>query len=210
MNSKEYLKKLERSLSKLQAEERMDAMEFYRELFDEAGPGQDAEIIHRLGSPKMLAAGIRADAALHEMDEGAPRVKKGISALWVAIPSVFAAPVALPVAVAIFAVLLSLLVAIAAVLISLYAVAVSLGVSGLAETFVALVLIPQDFTATLFYLGAGLLLSGLGVLIFGWTYMLTRSTFRGLARLAGRIRHGRSGTTKQFSPFPNNEEEVSK
>jgi uncharacterized membrane protein len=192
MNSKEYLRILERSLGKLQDEDRMDAMDFYRELFDEAGPGQDEEIIRRLGSPKMLAASIRADAALNDMDEGSPKIKKGLSAVWIAILGIFAAPIALPIALAIFAVFFSLFICIVAILFSLFVTAASLALSGVAAVIVSFVLIPQDITATLFYLGGGLLVAGFGVGIGIWTYLLTRTTFRGLARLAGRIRHGRA------------------
>jgi uncharacterized membrane protein len=63
-----YMKKLERCLRKMPYEERLDAVNYYSEYLADAGPEREQEVITRLGPPQRLAAEIRADAALRELN----------------------------------------------------------------------------------------------------------------------------------------------
>jgi uncharacterized membrane protein len=63
-----YVKKLERCLRKMPYEERLDAVNYFSEYIAEAGAGREREVIERLGPPQRLAAEIRADAALRELN----------------------------------------------------------------------------------------------------------------------------------------------
>ncbi|MDR1495580.1 MAG: DUF1700 domain-containing protein [Clostridiales Family XIII bacterium] len=67
-NAYSYVKKLERCLRKMPYEERLDAVNYYSEYLTEAGPGREREVIERLGPPQRIAAEIRADAALRELN----------------------------------------------------------------------------------------------------------------------------------------------
>jgi uncharacterized membrane protein len=57
-------------------EEREDVINYYIEYFAEAGPQREQEIIERLGPPQRVAAEIRADAALHELNSKAERAAR--------------------------------------------------------------------------------------------------------------------------------------
>ncbi|MDR1042556.1 MAG: DUF1700 domain-containing protein, partial [Clostridiales Family XIII bacterium] len=63
-----YVKRLERCLRKMSYEERLDAVNYYSEYLAEAGPEHEQEVIARLGPPQRVAAEIRADAALRELN----------------------------------------------------------------------------------------------------------------------------------------------
>jgi uncharacterized membrane protein len=63
-----YVKKLERCLRKMPYEERLDAVNYYSEYLAEAGSGREREVIERLGPPQRVAAELRADAALRELN----------------------------------------------------------------------------------------------------------------------------------------------
>ncbi|MDR1292238.1 MAG: DUF1700 domain-containing protein [Clostridiales Family XIII bacterium] len=63
-----YVKKLERCLRKMPYEERLDAVNYYSEYLADAGPEREQEVITRLGPPQRVAAEIRADAALRELN----------------------------------------------------------------------------------------------------------------------------------------------
>jgi uncharacterized membrane protein len=52
-------------------EERLDAVNYYSEYLAEAGPEREREVIERLGPPQRVAAEIRADAALRELNSKA-------------------------------------------------------------------------------------------------------------------------------------------
>lgn len=59
MNRKEYLKKLSELLWDLPKEEREEALEYYENYFEEAGPRKEEEVIRELGNPETVAAMIR-------------------------------------------------------------------------------------------------------------------------------------------------------
>ena len=52
MNRTEYLKQLDKYLKRLPAEDYQNAMEYFTEYFDEAGPEGEEQVIRELGTPK--------------------------------------------------------------------------------------------------------------------------------------------------------------
>lgn len=56
MTRTEYMEQLEKHLKKLPHKEYFEAINFFNEYFDEAGPEREAEIIEELGSPKEAAS----------------------------------------------------------------------------------------------------------------------------------------------------------
>lgn len=52
MTRTEYMEQLEKYLKKLPHKEYFEAISFFNEYFDEAGPERETEIIEELGSPK--------------------------------------------------------------------------------------------------------------------------------------------------------------
>lgn len=61
MNKDQFLKRLSELLDRLSPEERRDAIRYYIEYFDEAGPENETRILLELGSPEEAAAAILAD-----------------------------------------------------------------------------------------------------------------------------------------------------
>ena len=61
MNRQEFMNQLERLLSDVPEAERQDALTYYEDYFDEAGPEREAQVIQDLGSPGRVAATIKAD-----------------------------------------------------------------------------------------------------------------------------------------------------
>ncbi len=59
MNQEDFLKELEELLSDLAPDEREEALRYYQDLFAEAGPKGEAELLRRLGDPMKVAAEIR-------------------------------------------------------------------------------------------------------------------------------------------------------
>lgn len=65
-----FMKELVYLLQDIQEEDKEDALQYYMDYFDEAGPEQEADIIKELGSPERIAAIIRSDIAGHLEDGG--------------------------------------------------------------------------------------------------------------------------------------------
>ena len=65
MTRDEFMKELAYLLQDIQDEDKDDAVQYYTDYFEEAGPDKEAEVIQELGSPERIAAIIRADIAGH-------------------------------------------------------------------------------------------------------------------------------------------------
>lgn len=61
MTKQEFLQRLEVQLADVTEEERAEAIRFYEEYFDEAGPEQEQKVLLELGSPDKVAAIIKAN-----------------------------------------------------------------------------------------------------------------------------------------------------
>jgi uncharacterized membrane protein len=292
-----YVKKLERCLRKMPYEERLDAVNYYSEYLADAGPEREGEVIARLGPPQRLAAEIRADAALRELnakaevaertremrkaakdrrrskddypyggagpdgdgvgggadgygagdagygdgsgsggygadtngygggangygaaagqggpmsggpgpagagadgEAGSPNLGESFSAAGLGAIGMLAMPVARPLAVlacvlGIFGLVLAVIVVAA-----IFAVAGALVFGGVVSASVGFMLLPQDGVVTLFLAGTGAAIVGAGLILGVLNSLLGRAIFKGIANLAGRIRHKRVKVRKEI------------
>jgi len=61
MNRVEFMQQLERLLSDIAESDRLDAIAYYNDYFDEAGAENEAQVIRELGSPEKVATTIKLD-----------------------------------------------------------------------------------------------------------------------------------------------------
>lgn len=61
MNRQEFIEQLRRLLDDIPASERQDALNYYENYFEDAGPENEAKIIEELESPEKVAASIKKD-----------------------------------------------------------------------------------------------------------------------------------------------------
>lgn len=78
MSRKEYMDQLAYLLQDLPEEECNEALVYYEDYFDDAGPDKEDEVILELGSPQKVAAIIRADLN-GNMEDGGEFTEKGYS-----------------------------------------------------------------------------------------------------------------------------------
>ncbi len=120
MTRKEFLDDLNNRLKRLPEQERLDAIKFYEEYFDDAGVENEQKVIEELRSPAHIASKILSEYAEKEassiMQFGDKNHKKsdkkkrrkerkdyakgGVRAVWFTILGIFAAPIAIPLAIA--------------------------------------------------------------------------------------------------------------
>ena len=60
MTRTEFMKQLQDLLSDISKNEREEALQYYNDYFDDAGPGEEARILTELGSPEQVARKIKA------------------------------------------------------------------------------------------------------------------------------------------------------
>ena len=183
MNREEYMKLLQHRLRRLPKEDYNRAIAYFIEYFEEAGPEREAQAIEDLGSPELAADQIIRDFAVENADGPAKNVKKGFSALWIGILAIFAAPVALPLALAFGAVILAMILVVAALIFSVF-------LSALPCILVSLWLVFTSFADGLATLGYGLLILGVGILMTMLSILITRWCLHGMTRLFGLIVKG--------------------
>lgn len=76
MNREEFLKQLEYLLQDVKEEEKRDAIDYYRDYLEEAGPEREEEVLRGFGSPERIASIIRTDL-LGGMENGVEFTESG-------------------------------------------------------------------------------------------------------------------------------------
>lgn len=69
MNRSEFMEQLAHLLVELPDEERMEAIRYYNDYFDEAGPENEKKVIRELGRPEKVAASIKANVQENDYSE---------------------------------------------------------------------------------------------------------------------------------------------
>lgn len=187
MNRRDFLTALIAELRNIEPSELQDALQYYNEYFDEAGAENEQAVIAELGTPQEIASKIRATSAIKYMEEGKPNAKKSWNAVWISIGTIFAAPIALPLALAVAILAIALVIAFGAIVFSLFVVVFLFAIVGIFITIASFFIIPLSVTSFMVMFGTGLTLVGLSVLLFFPTLMLTTSSFKGIALLINRM-----------------------
>ena len=99
MKRTEYLAQLDKYLKKLPKKDYQEAMDYFVEYFDEAGPENEESVIAELGSPKEAAHDIMVNLLDKKIEEDDP--KSTANVLQIAVLSILAAPLAIPLALVI-------------------------------------------------------------------------------------------------------------
>lgn len=211
MNRAEFMKILRSELHKLPEDERNAALEFYEEYFDEAGTENEQQVIENLGNPKKVAAQIKSEYAVRQLDnEEIPTAKKGWSAFKWAIVGICSAPISIPLAV----VLVALVISAFAIFVSC-AAGVIAGILGAAAGSIAFLVMgilafPAAVSTAIMLLGMGL--AGLGIsVLLGWLVIwaikaIVSASIRAIKRSNEKRRLKKLGGMKDASAWKYKEE----
>ena len=190
MSRKAFMARLDELLADITEAEKEEALSYYEEYFEDAGPENEEEVISSLGSPEKVAATIKAGLGENAVEDGefsetgysnpyydvkdevaTINKRKGLGGIgtggWVIILilCLFALPILGPILLGIAGTIFGVLVAIAAVIFAVL-------VTGIALVVAAVAMVAAGF-ATLFatplvgvaLIGAALLVAGIGILI---------------------------------------------
>ena len=178
MTRTEYLAKLDRYLHRLPQEDYQEAMDYFTEYFDEAGPENEARVIEELGTPQEAAQDIlNALWDKRELDDEESHHSRA-RILWIALLALLAAPRALP------AIILAIVffIGFIGMIMVFFGTAVVLLLSGIAllaslvwESFTV---IPHSLAAISLSLGVGLVALGGCLLLFLLFTLLAKAMTR--------------------------------
>lgn len=190
MNRAEYMKILSHELRRLPREDYYKAIEYYNEYFDEAGPENEQQAISDLGAPEDAAKEILMNLVQQAASEPPKSVKRGLSAVWLGILGICAAPIALPLAACLVIVVAALVFTVIMLLLALAACAVSVAAAGIIGVIGGIILMFTAFFDGLCNFGAGLFSLGLGILFVYGSILLFKWTMTKITVLLGHISKG--------------------
>lgn len=181
MDRKMYMEALARELKRLPKEEREEAILYYSEYFDDAGPEHEAEVMEELGDAKALAAQILKEVAIKRLEEPGRAAKKGLSTVWIVVLALCAAPIGLPLLLLFLIVGLALAICVLAVFFSVVIIGVVFLAAGGLGVGVGFYFMPTQFANALAVAGSSLLLGGIGLLLLLGGCICCRAICRGMA-----------------------------
>lgn len=164
MTRTDYLTQLENYLNKLPEADRIEAMDYFKELFDDAGSEGEEELIASLGTPKEAAHDVLSDLLDKKVNE-APAQKNDRQLLHIALLALLAAPIGIPVGIGILMAIIGIFIAAVSVILAFFTVSVTgilLGGLFIVESFSVLV---ETKSAFILIFGAGLLSIGASSLV---------------------------------------------
>lgn len=166
MTKQVYLDQLRKYLKKLPAEDYADAMEYFTEYFEEADEEQAQQLMHELGTPKEAARELiqnLLDKKITEQADGtAPKKKSHI--FWIAFLTICAAPIGVPLLIALLLVLCALCICAAAIVLSVFCCALAFFLVSGKLIVRGLLAIPYSLSGAGMIAGSGLLTLGLSIL----------------------------------------------
>ncbi|MBQ7013487.1 MAG: DUF1700 domain-containing protein [Oscillospiraceae bacterium] len=221
MTSAEFLKQLESNLSSLPEEERENAMSYYREYFEEAGPEDEDAAAERLGSPQSVAERIihevgdapqTDDETVHPEEKTEPEAKKteqtaaqyDVPPLAEKASSTAAASgssghllLGIVLICVTFPIWITILSVVFSIIVSLAAVILSFAAAGLAAPVTGIFMILDGSLGLgLYQIGGGLMCLGLALLLWKPCYLLIRLIVQSCIKGAGLFFRWMSGKEK--------------
>lgn len=187
-NREDYMKALKHELRKLPKEDFDAALAYFEEYFQEAGQENEQQAMEDLGTPRQAASELIVSLAVKNSQEPVKSdVKRGFSSVWVGILAVFAAPIALPLALAFVIVIAALGLCVVCLLLALVLTGVAVFASGIASIVVGCLYLfraPADAMANL---GIGILGLGISMIVLPAGYELCKKALGGIAGAFGRL-----------------------
>ena len=190
MTKTEYMKKLAHNLRRLPKEDYDRAVEYFEEYFAEAGPENEQQAISDLGSPDEAAKALIVDLAARNIKEKPKTMKRGLSTLWIAVLAVCSAPVTLPVAICILAVIGAVLLCVGIALFCVVITAIAVAASGILSLFGGIILLFRSLGDGLCNIGLGLFSTGAGILFVYGAILLFKGFIRKASVSLGKITKG--------------------
>lgn len=176
MDIKEYLEKMAYNLRMLPESELEQLLEYYEGYLSDAPDLQAA--MEEIGTPEECASRVMGEylgqgKQFHGENVAGKKTrvaasKSSLSILWISIISLFALPIALPVAISVASVAFAVIVSIGAIVFAFGATSVSLVFTGILVSIVSvfLAITAGEMATAIFSLGVGLFVVGVGVMFW--------------------------------------------
>ena len=188
MNRNEFMRRLEILLSDISKEERDEALQYYRDYFEDAGAEHEAEVIRELESPEKVAETIKADLKREFQDvQEPPKTSNGLKILLIVLIVLIGAPIILPVGFGLVVAVLGIVIAAFSFFAGLVLGAVAIMGAGLVVIVVGIPLLVVALPAGLLSVGSGLLIFVVGLIGTAATVKLCMVMYPAMFRILVNI-----------------------
>lgn len=194
----DYLAQVRNHLNGIPTPDQDDMLRFYEEQFMDAGYSLD-EVVQKYGTPKQFARTLRLEYMMDLDDEAqkaettAPEVRRRTQGniLLLIVLCLFASPVLIPVAIGLVMVILVALAVFVMIIFGIYAAIIMTLAGGVFALINGFMLLGQSVPSGLFFMGAGLALTGLtligGPIIWNLTKWLFDVFMQGIKWIGRRF-----------------------
>ncbi|KXT74300.1 putative Integral membrane protein (putative) [Streptococcus sp. DD10] len=165
MTRTEYLAQLERYLKKLPKEDYDEVMDYFVELFDEAGDLGEQELMEGLGRPKEAAHEIMSNLLDKKLSDETDSTSKRHLMLIIGL-SILAAPVGVPLLLFPFMAMIGILVGVIVAILGIGAVTLTAFLFGATVVWDSFTLFTESLPAFLLIFGGGVIALGISCLMF--------------------------------------------
>ena len=192
MTRKEYMEQLKKYLKRLPKEDYENAIEYFSEYFDEAGPENEQQVMKELGEPKEAAQELLMNLLQESVGDtssnaSAKKKRSPGKIILLAFLVLCASPVSLALMISALAVLLAVVVVIASVIFSLGVASIATIAGGILIVGFGATLILKSVAAACMMVGGGFLMAGAGILLGVLTIYICKWCAMGIGRLVNRF-----------------------
>ncbi len=187
MNKEIFIQELRKKLKRLPKEEIENAIGYYIEYFEDAGIDNEQDVLKELDTPSVIASQLLSEYAFKDDEITINKPKKSISSIWFIVLAILAAPLALPLAFTLIMLVLTMVIFAGAIIFALTAVTIALILGGIVTSFAGIAVITQGFSTAIMFIGIGLALIGVGLLVSVLISILVPKIFKGIAGLARKL-----------------------
>ena len=186
-NRGEFIAQLKEKLRNLTHDEVASAIAYYEEYFDDAGSENEQRVIMELDTPAEVASKIISEVTIKNLDGSKGTTIAGLNAIWVVTLGIFASPIALPLAIALVALVFSCVIVVLSFLLALAITAAALMAGAVVLLATSAVLIFSDFPTGLFFIGIAFIMGAGGMLLFTAIGFLSKIAINGIARGMAKV-----------------------
>lgn len=206
----DYISELKSYIGSLSKNEQEDIIEFYTEYILDSTPESKSEIVKNLGTPKQLSRKILADYSISFDEESETKTEKvtekekkskkpsnsSMRVIWIIILGLFAIPSAIPLAIGLIGVLIGIFAAIFGLFVGFLGTIIGFVIGGIVAVFTGIFTMFSSLPVGLFYLGTGLIVGTLGLMIAPGVYFVMKALIEAVVKFVKYI--GRKFFDKQY------------
>lgn len=192
MTRTEYLSQLNKYLKRLPAKDYQEAMEYFTEYFDEAGPENEQTVIEELGTPKEAAQEILHNLLDKNINKQDANHKSYFKAIWIGLLVLCASPIAIPIILTLLAILFAVVMTIISLLVAGFVMVVSFILATAVLIWESLTLFQTSWAIALMGIGGAFLLLAFGLflwlIISGLVKLISRGILASIKWISERRR----------------------